>query len=101
MGALQLRMRAMFENGESTEFSGLCLRHFAADPNRLSKTGKVWTTGDLGYEYGLQDIDGRVIGSVRQVKSLLEISGHTWVSALTPQWLRIPGWLISAMNSKL
>jgi dehydrogenase/reductase SDR family protein 1 len=48
----------MFENGESTEFSGMCVRALAVDPQRLTKTGRVLMTGDLAYEYGLQDVDG-------------------------------------------
>ncbi len=55
---MQEAVRRMFENGESTEFSGMCVRALAADPQRLTKTGRVLMTGDLGYEYGLQDVDG-------------------------------------------
>lgn len=97
-----IAVRKMFENGESTEFSGICLRHLAADPSRIDRTSRVITTGDLAYDYGgLLDLDGRSIPSVRNVKTLLEMSGHTWASAVTPQFVRLPGWVITAMNSKL
>lgn len=58
MGPNELAMRSIFEDGESTEYSGMVLKHFASDPNRHSKTGKVWISGDLGAEYSLKDIDG-------------------------------------------
>jgi dehydrogenase/reductase SDR family protein 1 len=96
-----LAVRKMFENGETTEFSGLCLRHFAADSARIQQTGKVVMTGDLAYDYGLVDINGRTIPSLRMVKGLLNMSGHTWAAAVTPTFVRLPGWVISAMNSKL
>jgi len=35
--AAEETVRRMFENGESTEFSGMCLRALAADPERLKK----------------------------------------------------------------
>jgi len=93
--------RAMFENGESTEFSGICLRSLAADKDRMRRSGYIWTTGDLAYDYSLVDLDGRTIPSVRMVKQLLQFGGHTWAAAVVPSFVRIPGWMVTAMNSKL
>jgi hypothetical protein len=31
----------------------------AADPNIMQKTGRVFSSWDLAYEYGFTDIDGR------------------------------------------
>lgn len=51
-------MRKIFENAESTEFSGMCIRALAHDHKLMAKSGKVLITGDLGHEYGLVDVDG-------------------------------------------
>ena len=41
---------SMFSNlGESIEFAGMAVAHLAKDPNKLSKTGKILLTGDLGF----------------------------------------------------
>ena len=93
-------MQKMFEHGESTEFSGVCIRALAADPNVLQKTGRVIITGDIGYEYGLTDVDGRTIPSLRMVYGLLSLTGHTWLAAIVPRFVRVPGCLLAAVTSK-
>jgi dehydrogenase/reductase SDR family protein 1 len=45
-------------NSESPEFQGRAVAHLFADPARLQKSGKVFTTADLALEYGYTDIDG-------------------------------------------
>ena len=43
---------------------------------------------------------GRVIPSFRSIKTMLELTGHTWLSCFFPSWLRLPGWLITASVSR-
>lgn len=43
---------------ESTIYSGRAVAALAGDPNIMEKSGKVFTTRDLGDEYGFTDIDG-------------------------------------------
>jgi len=57
-------IHAGFEQGESAEFSGKCIVALYNDPKVLEKTGKIITTSALGKEFGLKDIDGRVIEEV-------------------------------------
>ncbi len=45
-------------NSESPEFQGRAVAHLFADPARLDKSGKVFTSADLALEYGFADIDG-------------------------------------------
>lgn len=53
----------IFGNAESVEFAGMGVAHFAADPAKHSKTGRILTSTMLAEEYGLVDIDGTVIKS--------------------------------------
>lgn len=80
---------AMFAVGESMEFSGMAVAHLAADPNIMSKTGKIFMNGDLANEYNFVDEDGDK-HDFRSVKNLLKISGHPWMAALTPSFVKIP-----------
>ena len=50
---------------ESPEFSGRVIAALAADENRMTRSGKVWFAAELGAEYGVVDIDGRLPSSPR------------------------------------
>ena len=44
---------------ESPEYLGRAVRTLAEDPNKMDRTGQLFTVGDLAQEYGFTDIDGR------------------------------------------
>ena len=46
---------------ESVEYIGRAVAALATDPYVMMKTGKTLTVGELAYEYGFTDIDGRYI----------------------------------------
>ncbi len=50
----------LFKDGESVEFSGMAVAHLAADPDIMTKTGKILNPSDLAKEYGFVDLDGRI-----------------------------------------
>jgi hypothetical protein len=81
---------ATFASGESTEFSGKCVAHLAADRKILSKSGKILMTGDLSVEYNFVDDETGSNHDLRSVSNLLKMSGHTWMAALVPGFVRIP-----------
>ncbi|XP_038069912.1 dehydrogenase/reductase SDR family member 1-like [Patiria miniata] len=91
----------VIKNGESVEFSGKAVVHLASDPNIMKKSGRVLLSAELADEYGFTDIDGRSPPNWRQVKTMCIMSGHTWLAALIPGFIKIPFWLIAAGNSKL
>lgn len=47
-------------NSESPQFTGRVIAALAADPNLMSRTGRVWVGAALAQEYGIQDIDGKL-----------------------------------------
>jgi dehydrogenase/reductase SDR family member 1 len=47
-------------NSESPEYIGLVISALVDDANRMSRTGRVLVAAELGAEYGLVDIDGRI-----------------------------------------
>jgi NAD(P)-dependent dehydrogenase (short-subunit alcohol dehydrogenase family) len=50
---------------ESPEFTGRVIAALASDSARMARTGKVWFAAELGAEFGLADIDGRLPPSPR------------------------------------
>jgi NAD(P)-dependent dehydrogenase (short-subunit alcohol dehydrogenase family) len=52
--------------GSSPEFPGRVIAALLADPKLLEKTGGTFINAELAQEYGLTDIDGRVIPSLRE-----------------------------------
>lgn len=46
-------------NSESPQFTGRVIAALAADPDIMSRTGKVWVGAALAQEYGIPDIDGK------------------------------------------
>ena len=54
--------------GCSPEFAGRVIAALAGDPNLMAKTGGSWIVAELAAEYGLADIDGRTIPSLRETR---------------------------------
>ncbi|KHN84598.1 Dehydrogenase/reductase SDR family member 1, partial [Toxocara canis] len=98
----QLRkMRKFLEEGESTEFAGKAVVTLAKDTNIMKKSGRVLIAADLGLDYKFTDIDGRQPPSIRSLKTLLDVGGFSKIGDYLPPWLRIPGWLMIAVTSRL
>ncbi|WP_067887824.1 SDR family NAD(P)-dependent oxidoreductase [Nocardia vaccinii] len=55
-------------NGCSPEFPGRVIAALAADPDVLARTGGTYITAELAGEYGITDIDGSVIESLRATR---------------------------------
>ncbi|XP_038069927.1 dehydrogenase/reductase SDR family member 1-like [Patiria miniata] len=81
--------------GESIEYPGKAVVHLAKDPKIMNKTGRIFITAELGHEYGFRDIDGSTPASLRQAKTLFLYTGHPWLAALIPSFIKFPYWLIS------
>lgn len=90
----------MFAEGESTEFAGKAVVALATDPNVHRKTGRTLITADLASEYGFNDIDGREIQSMRSLTYLLKAL-NLGVANYLPNWLKVPGWMMVATQSRL
>jgi len=52
--------------GSSVEFPGRVIVALANDPNLMKRTGGTFINAELAQEYGLTDVDGRVIPSLRE-----------------------------------
>ena len=85
---------AMFESGEFVEFSVK-----AADPNYMSKTGRILLTGDLSRVYGFVDEDGDN-HNMRSVSRLLAGWGHTWIAAVIPGFVRVQLFVLHYLSNK-
>lgn len=90
------KQKQMFEGAESVEFTGKCIVSLAKDPNLMSKSGRILMTPELGREYNLVDVDGRVIDSMRQINWLLGRNPSTaWVQRWLPNFIKMPFWMFA------
>jgi dehydrogenase/reductase SDR family protein 1 len=97
------KIKEAFLNGESTEFSGKIIVHLASNPKLMKYTSKVVISGDYAYQHGIRDIDGRSIGSFRQIKFLVESvlpNNFKFVANLIPGFVKIPQFVIDIFTSK-
>jgi len=95
------QLRSIFDNGESIEFAGKAVVALAGDARVLQKSGRVIIAADAAGEYGFSDIDGRNPPSMRSLSYLLRYSGWKTTAGYIPQWMRLPGWLMSAATGHL
>ncbi len=63
-------MKEIFEEGETVEFGGKIIAHLAQNPNVMKYSCRIVTAADYGLKYNISDIDGRVIPSHREFKTL-------------------------------
>jgi len=83
-------MTDLFGPGETPEFTGKAVAHLASDPHVMRKTGRIQMTLNLAHEYSFTENDGSLPVDVCSVKYLLHMTKHTWLSAITPAFVRIP-----------
>lgn len=56
------------ENGCSPEFPGMVIAAMASDPDIMARTGGTFITAEVARDYGIKDIDGREIPSLRETR---------------------------------
>ncbi|KAK3587661.1 hypothetical protein CHS0354_042445 [Potamilus streckersoni] len=97
------RAKQLFENGESTEFSGKCIVGLATDPNVMKKSGKILLTCDLGEEYGFLDKDDRKPFHMRQLNYIIPLlyPKLQFVASWLPNFLRVPTWIMAKAGNKM
>ncbi|XP_077354194.1 dehydrogenase/reductase SDR family member 1 [Festucalex cinctus] len=89
------KSKNLFANGESTEFSGLCIVNLAKDKNLMSLSGRILMTCDLARRYGIQDFDGRCVEDVTSLKFLVtQVPYLSWLSSFVPSFIRMPRFLL-------
>nr|XP_019954902.1 PREDICTED: dehydrogenase/reductase SDR family member 1 [Paralichthys olivaceus] len=94
-------MKNVFANGETTELSGRCIVNLAKDKHLMSLTGKIIMNCDLARRYGIKDIDGRSVVDYTSLKFLLaQVPYLSWLSAVTPSFLRLPRFVLTLAYSR-
>lgn len=68
IGGLSTQAATRPENGCSPEYPGRVIAALLTDPDLLDRTGGTFITAELGDEYGIKDIDGRAIPSLRATR---------------------------------
>lgn len=88
------KSKKVWDGGESIEFSGKAVTRLAVDEKIMTKTGKILLTSHLSSEYEFKDIDGLTPSDFTSVKYLMASSGHTWLAACIPSFVRVPLFLV-------
>lgn len=95
------KFKEVFANGETTELSGRCIVELAKDKSLMSMTGKVLMTCDLARRYGLKDVDGRSVVDYTSLKFIVsQIPYVSWLSIITPSFIRVPRFMLSLASGK-
>ncbi|KAG5286614.1 hypothetical protein AALO_G00016920 [Alosa alosa] len=95
------KFKDVFENGETTELSGRCIVELAKDQNLMSLTGKVLMTCDLARRYNLKDVDGRNVLDYTSLKfALTQVPYLSWLSSITPSFLRVPRFILTLASGR-
>lgn len=106
MDGKNLKSAQAFLHGESTLFPGLILAEVL---NRMgdkkfmkSVNGKISWTCDMGREFSVKDVDGRVIPSYLQVNYILGMSGWKTLAKFIPNFIKVPKWMFirNSFNSR-
>lgn len=94
-------MKKAIENGETPEYTGICVARLAADPDIMKKTGRILIAADLGREYGFTDVTGQQTHSLRELGYILSfLTGNAIFLKWIPSFLRIPYWILSLQGNK-
>ncbi|KAM7378846.1 hypothetical protein PAMP_004441 [Pampus punctatissimus] len=95
------KFKDVFTNGETTELTGKCIVNLAKDKSQMSLTGKIIMTCDLARRYGIRDIDGRSVVDYTSLKFLLtQVPYLSWLSVVTPSFLRLPRFVLTLAYSR-
>lgn len=95
--------KEVFEDGESTEFSGKVIVALAQDKNIMNLTGKVIIGAEYAQSHNIRDIDNRMILSYRQVKFLASKylpDNFKFIANFIPTFVKIPQFVLDIVNSK-
>ena len=74
---------------------------FFSDAAIMKKSGRVLMAPDLASEYGFADVDGTVPANMRSLRQWLARGKWSMFSYLVPDFIRLPGWVISMSCSRL
>uniref|UniRef100_A0A7S0W5S0 Dehydrogenase/reductase SDR family member 1 n=1 Tax=Hemiselmis tepida TaxID=464990 RepID=A0A7S0W5S0_9CRYP len=91
----------IFQNAESTLYSGYAVSALARDKSIMGLTGRTLLTEDLGQRYGFTEADGSTPFNFRQVRSWATAAGvPPSVAKFVPGFLKMPTWVFAVATSK-
>lgn len=95
------KLKDFFVQGETPELSGRSIVELAKDKNLMSLTGKVLMNCDLARRYGFQDVDGRSVVDYTSLKfTLSQVPYLSWLSCITPSFIRVPRFILTLANGR-
>jgi NAD(P)-dependent dehydrogenase (short-subunit alcohol dehydrogenase family) len=56
------------ENGSTPEYPGLLIAALAKDPDLMKKSGATYINAELGQMYGIKDVNGNTVPSLRELR---------------------------------
>lgn len=89
-----IKARKAFANGQSPEWVGKTVAALLNDPNLKEKAGRVIWCHDIADEFGLTEIDGSTVISVRSIKfNMMMANLNNPLVDYIPSWIKLPNWL--------
>ena len=62
----------------------------------MKKSGKIVLTATLAREFGFCDINGEHHLHPFSLKYAFTMTGHSWLAAMTPEFIKAPNWMVAA-----
>jgi len=93
----------VIDDSESAEFAGLVISALANDPKLMSYSSKVVIASEYAQCNKIQDIDGRVIASHRQINSAMKLilpKQLHFFANFVPDFVKLPQAAFDIMSSK-
>jgi len=101
-GSVQKSVKEIFEEGETVEFGGKVISHLATNPKLMKYTAKIVTAADYALKYDIRDIDGRIIPSHREFKTLGPMLPKPlrFLNKYVPGSVKVPQFVLDIASSK-
>ena len=88
--------------GETVEFGGKVISALYQDPKLMKYSGKIVTAADYALKHNIRDIDGRVIPSHREFKTLGPMLPKSlrFLNNYVPGSVKVPQIVLDIASSK-
>lgn len=99
----EIKLSNVFDDCESTEFSGKVISELAVDPKLMKYTSKVVIASEYAQAHNIKDIDNRTVPSHRQINSAMKLvlpKPLHFVTKVVPDFVKLPQFAFDLMGSK-
>lgn len=91
-----------FLKGETVEFGGKVISHLATNPKLMKYSARIVTAADYALKYDIRGIDGRVIPSHREFRTLGPMLPRSlrFLNKYVPGSFKVPQFVLDIASTK-